>query len=272
MNKQVEQIRAEVERLMNELIQEKEKGFGSDIDDACILELQNVLTFIDSMGENRPEPISPADVGFEALGRFWDEEVKKDSGELGHSVTKKSDQEEPVSEDLEKELEQYFVNNHMQVGEDNRVMWAGSFCPNLITDFRNIARHFADWQKKQMMKTAKLDGWIARDENGSLHIFELKPRRLEYSHQWWDRDYRRDIINESIFPDLRWEDEPIYVKLIIINEDKLRKILMSVCLEVDEFDSRLNQLLKDFSYLPQEDVAECLSFYLEVIRKKTKEK
>lgn len=57
----------------------------------------------------------------------------------------------------------------------------------------------------------------------------------------------------------------------IINEDKLKKILMSVCLEVDEFDSRLNQLLKDFSYLPQENVAECLSFYLDVIRKKIKE-
>ena len=53
----------------------------------------------------------------------------------------------------------------------------------------------------------------------------------------------------------------------IISEDKLRKILMSVCLEVDEFDSRLNQLLKDFNYLPQEDVAECLSFYLDVVKK-----
>ena len=46
-----EKIRTEVERLMNELIQEKEKGFGSDIDDACILELQNVLTFIESLQE-----------------------------------------------------------------------------------------------------------------------------------------------------------------------------------------------------------------------------
>ena len=46
-----EKIHKEVERLMNELIQEKEKGFGSDIDDACILELQNVLTYIDSLQE-----------------------------------------------------------------------------------------------------------------------------------------------------------------------------------------------------------------------------
>ena len=50
-----EKIREEVERLMNELIQEKKKGFGSDADDACILELQNVLTYIDSLQE---EPIS----------------------------------------------------------------------------------------------------------------------------------------------------------------------------------------------------------------------
>lgn len=54
MNK-VQKIRNEVERLQNELIQEREKGYGSDVDDACILELQNVLTFIDSLQE---EPVS----------------------------------------------------------------------------------------------------------------------------------------------------------------------------------------------------------------------
>lgn len=51
----LEKVRAEVERLMNELIQEKKKGFGSDADDACILELQNVLTYIDSLQEE-PKP------------------------------------------------------------------------------------------------------------------------------------------------------------------------------------------------------------------------
>lgn len=51
----VQKIREEVERLQNELIQEREKGVGSDVDDACILELQNVLTFIDSL---QKEPVS----------------------------------------------------------------------------------------------------------------------------------------------------------------------------------------------------------------------
>ncbi len=55
MTDKVQKIREEVERLMNELIQEKEKGFGSDTDDTCILELQNVLTYIDSLQE---EPVS----------------------------------------------------------------------------------------------------------------------------------------------------------------------------------------------------------------------
>ena len=55
MTDKVQKIREEVQRLMNELIQEKEKGFSSDSDDACILELQNVLTYIDSLQE---EPVS----------------------------------------------------------------------------------------------------------------------------------------------------------------------------------------------------------------------
>lgn len=50
-----EKIREEVQRLMNELIQEKERGYGSDIDDACILELHNVLTYIDSLQEELKE-------------------------------------------------------------------------------------------------------------------------------------------------------------------------------------------------------------------------
>lgn len=50
-----EKIRKEVERLQKELVKEKEKGFGSDVDDACILELQNVLIYIDSLQE---EPVS----------------------------------------------------------------------------------------------------------------------------------------------------------------------------------------------------------------------
>ena len=77
----------------------------------------------------------------------------------------------------------------------------------------------AKWHKQQMIKSAKLDGWIARDENGRLHIFEVEPYRI--SHRWWDRDYQSAALDNKDFPELKWEDEPIYVKLAIIKEDRI---------------------------------------------------
>ena len=75
----------------------------------------------------------------------------------------------------------------------------------------------AKWQKQQIVKSAKLFGWIARDENGSLHIFEVEPSRI--MHRWWDRDYHSTGLDENDFPDLKWEDEPVYIKLPIIKEE-----------------------------------------------------
>ena len=83
----------------------------------------------------------------------------------------------------------------------------------------DIASNFVKWQKVQLIKSAELDGWIARDEDDRLHLFEVEPRRLEKEHRWWDRDYHRTGLDESDFPDLKWEDEPVYVKLPIIVED-----------------------------------------------------
>ena len=92
-----EKIIAEIERRLSVM---PKSAWGTD-------ELKRLLSFIDSMGEDRPEPISPADVGFEALGKVWDEKAKKESGELTHSVTKIGNQEESVSEDLIKAAELY---------------------------------------------------------------------------------------------------------------------------------------------------------------------
>lgn len=131
--------------------------------------------------------------------------AEKVSGELTQSVTKTSDQEMPVSDDLEKEIDR----------------WSKEQCYNKSEKpaFAAVARHFAKWQKQQVMKTAKLSGWVARDKNGNLHLFEMEPTRL--IHRWWDRDYHSTGLDESDFPDLKWEDEPVYVKLPIIEEDKV---------------------------------------------------
>ena len=101
MTDKVQKIREEVERLQNELIQEKEKGFGSDIDDACILELQNVLTYIDSLQEESIIVDAPPYnyvKGF-SDGRLYEKKQKEEpvSEELGDYINELSKQFPEVS-------------------------------------------------------------------------------------------------------------------------------------------------------------------------------
>jgi hypothetical protein len=78
----------------------------------------------------------------------------------------------------------------------------------------------AQWDRNKLMKEAKLYGWVARDENGSLHLFEEEPSRIEDGGLWWNRDdYSCITLDKNDFPDLEWEDEPVYVKLIILKEE-----------------------------------------------------
>ena len=111
-------------------------------------------------------------------------------------------QEEPVNEDLEEEWKRYITSEEYLKD---------------IPGGLPVARHFVNWHKLQMIKSAKLSGWVARDENGSLHLFEVEPSRI--MHRWLDRDYHSTTLDNKDFPDLEWEDEPVYVKLPIIVED-----------------------------------------------------
>lgn len=73
--------------------------------------------------------------------------------------------------------------------------------------------------KLQLTNEAELYGWVARNKDGSLYLFEKEPIRSSNHSEWWDRDYHSTSLDENKYPDLRWEDEPIFVKLIIIKED-----------------------------------------------------
>jgi hypothetical protein len=157
MNKQVEQIRAEIERKLKNITPQTHTG----VYNTCI----GLLSFIDSLPEG------------------------------------------PLSDDMEGEIESFW-NTH-----------DGSVAKIEYQRIIDCAHHFADWQKQQMIKSAKLSGWVARDEDGSLHIFEVEPRRSSDNHRWWDRDYYSTGLDKSDFPDLKWEDEPVYVKLPIIVEE-----------------------------------------------------
>lgn len=62
--------------------------------------------------------------------------------------------------------------------------------------------------------------WLARDKSGELSLFELKPQRTnniwlsgpgQIGYMWHivDKD-----LNNSLFPDLMWQDVPIEVEIV----------------------------------------------------------
>ena len=59
----------------------------------------------------------------------------------------------------------------------------------------------------------KLHGWVARDKNGSLNLYEVEPIRVD--DHWWDVDYVSVYLDADAFPELTWKDEPIEVELLI---------------------------------------------------------
>lgn len=63
--------------------------------------------------------------------------------------------------------------------------------------------------------------WVTRDKNGygGVRLWKVKPKR---GNSYWKTDYSRDdsfTIDEAMFPDLKWEDEP--VEVVIDNLDNL---------------------------------------------------
>lgn len=57
-------------------------------------------------------------------------------------------------------------------------------------------------------------GWVARDANGSLNVFDEEPTRDEELEMWSDGSDHFGLPYSS-FPDLTWSDEPQEVEIII---------------------------------------------------------
>lgn len=67
--------------------------------------------------------------------------------------------------------------------------------------------------------------WVARDKDGwgGLHLWKVKPTRGNYC---WKTKYSGDDsfqLDDALFPDLKWEDEPIEVDLF----NKETQVVMS---------------------------------------------
>lgn len=51
--------------------------------------------------------------------------------------------------------------------------------------------------------------WVARDKNGFLFAYEGKPTRCDNQKEWFGRF--SSSMQNSFFPELKWEDEPIEI-------------------------------------------------------------
>ena len=61
---------------------------------------------------------------------------------------------------------------------------------------------------------ATIKGWVARDGQGGLVYSTKKMERVLDGH-WRMLKYSMGVLASELFPDLRWEDEPKPVRVII---------------------------------------------------------
>lgn len=54
--------------------------------------------------------------------------------------------------------------------------------------------------------------WVARDKDGNLFAYNDKPTRCDNQREWFAEKFHFSMEN-SFFPELKWEDEPIEVEL-----------------------------------------------------------
>lgn len=97
-----------------------------------------------------------------------------------------------------------------------------------------------------MDKIEKIKGWVARDDDGTLAIHYEKPRRVCYYNNeivldgtpWvWENEAGYGLLPVKIFPDLKWEDEPLEVELAIKRISTLS----------EEPDKNLDEAAEDFA-------------------------
>lgn len=96
--------------------------------------------------------------------------------------------------------------------------------------------------------------WIARDKNGNLNLFQTKPIR-KYGYKWEeDVVYKHSIeLDNSLFPDLSWEDEPEGVCLCLNNE-KYHTVKLDTLDKLYDTKERFNELqerIDKFNSLPR---------------------
>lgn len=144
-------------------------------------------------GEVQWQPVSRYDVFCAAFDRAY---------ALGKQT------ETITQEEIEKAAEEYVRNNpftHPYTVIATRESYKDGIC-------------FALGKQEKDTDTG-FQGWVARDENGRLCLYQNEPEReaSDFSPRgyWTDRTNQYIDFPPNLFPDLTWNDEPQEVELVI---------------------------------------------------------
>ena len=150
----------------------------------------------------------------------WNAEVK-DSDVLYwmHLCDLEALEKEGDEESLEKEqpqesndIEESISNSVKELGgvhklEDGVVWYRGR-----ENNIKELAKYFYELGLNTRDNATKIKGWVARDKDGCLYCYTSRPWRLDCD---WRGNGAIFLKNKENFPDLKWEDEPIEVELIV---------------------------------------------------------
>lgn len=90
--------------------------------------------------------------------------------------------------------------------------------------------------------------WVARDKDGELVLYKGRPVRGSLDKDKWvsfGSTWENFTIDESLFPSLKWEDEPLEVDLV---EKTHKDDIVTREIQCDCCD-------KTFTYLPQDVIS-----------------
>lgn len=84
------------------------------------------------------------------------------------------------------------------------------------TDVNEAARMAYIEAYKEISALPTIKGWVARDMNGNITLYENKPFRD--GEIWRGCSWKSSMIYDILLPGIKWEDEPIEVELLIIRK------------------------------------------------------
>lgn len=105
-----------------------------------------------------------------------------------------------------------YINEHLEEDDSDYGYYKG----------RSDALHELYHGERKGAEDTVISGWVARDSDGDLFIYETEPKResgIGDEPDFWMAPSFTELDN-ALFPDLTWESEPEQVELIIKRKKK----------------------------------------------------